>query len=283
MGLEAGTTISSFITSNPTETDPVNQGDNHIRLIKAVLQAQFPGSGGLGFNTAITTTETELNSLHNSGIENLVASVHVDGSGNVGIGTASPPYKLSVTGDSFLSYTGSSGLLLRNLSGINRIDSYNYPITATYPLAILGSYITLSTSDVERMRISSTGIVTMNAYGAGAATFSASGVISSVSDETWKIKDGIPVNPDEMIQKLKPGYWFYNAEKSPIFGTDRQLGFYAQNVNEAIGIEAAPVPEEGKPWGYYDRSVLAVAVMSLQKALTTIESLTERLTALENK
>ena len=159
MGLEAGTTISSFITSNPTETDPVNQGDNHIRLIKAVLQAQFPGSGGLGFNTAITTTETELNSLHNSGIENLVASVHVDGSGNVGIGTASPPYKLSVTGDSFLSYTGSSGLMLRNLSGINRIDSYNYPITANYPLAILGSYIALSTSDVERMRIDASGNV----------------------------------------------------------------------------------------------------------------------------
>lgn len=90
MGLETGSTISSLITSNPTSSDPVNQGDNHIRLIKAVLQEQFPGSGGLGFNTAITTTETELNSLHNSGIENLVASVHVDASGNVGIGTSSP-------------------------------------------------------------------------------------------------------------------------------------------------------------------------------------------------
>jgi hypothetical protein len=121
------------------------------------------------------------------------------------------------------------------------------------------------------MRISSTGIVTMSAYGAGAATFSAAGVISSVSDETWKIKDGVPVDADSMLKNLEPGYWFYNEEKAPIFGTDRQLGFYAQNVNAAIGPEAAPTPEEGKPWGYYDRSVLAVAVMSLQKALTTIE------------
>lgn len=96
MGLEAGTTISSFITSNPTETDPVNQGDNHIRLIKSVLQAQFPGSIGTGFNTPITATEAELNSLHNSGIGNLVANVHADGSGNVGIGTASPAQKLHV-------------------------------------------------------------------------------------------------------------------------------------------------------------------------------------------
>jgi hypothetical protein len=123
----------------------------------------------------------------------------------------------------------------------------------------------------------------MSAYGAGAATFSAAGVISSVSDETWKIKDGVPVDPDAMLNKLEPGYWYYNDEKKETFGTDRQLGFYAQNVNAAIGPEAAPIPEEGKPWGYHDRSVLAVTVMSLQKALATIESLTARITALEAK
>ena len=64
MGLETGSTISSFITSNPTSSDPVNQGDDHLRLIKSVLQAQFPGVGGLGYATAITTTEAELNALH---------------------------------------------------------------------------------------------------------------------------------------------------------------------------------------------------------------------------
>jgi hypothetical protein len=146
----------------------------------------------------------------------------------------------------------------------------------------------------ERMRIDSSGIVTMNAYGAGAATFSAAGVISSVSDETWKTKDGVPTNTDAMLQKLEPGYWFYNDEKKDTFGADRQLGFYAQNVHEAIGEEAAPTPEKykdkdgndtdvSKPWGYYDRSVLAVTVMSLKNALSTIEELKSRLTALENK
>ena len=64
MGLETGSTISSFITSNPTSSDPVNQGDDHLRLIKSVLQAQFPGAAGNGFATAITATEAELNALH---------------------------------------------------------------------------------------------------------------------------------------------------------------------------------------------------------------------------
>ena len=144
------------------------------------------------------------------------------------------------------------------------------------------------------INISSSSIVTMPAYGAGAATFSAAGVISSVSDETWKTKDGVPTNPDVMLQKLEPGYWFYNEEKKETFGSDRQLGFYAQNVHEAIGEEAAPTPEKykdidgndtnvSKPWGYYDRSVLAVTVMSLKNALNTIEELKQRITALENK
>ena len=75
MGLETGSTISSFITSNPTSSDPINQGDNHIQLIKAVLQAQFPGSGGLGYATAITATEAELNSLHTGNITTILPAV----------------------------------------------------------------------------------------------------------------------------------------------------------------------------------------------------------------
>jgi hypothetical protein len=64
MGLETGSTISSFITSNPTSSDPVNQGDDHLRLIKSILKAQFPGAAGNGFATAITATEAEINALH---------------------------------------------------------------------------------------------------------------------------------------------------------------------------------------------------------------------------
>jgi len=229
-------------------------GTTKISYIDSILSNGTPGSetAGLAFATASVGTVAE--------------KMRIDSAGNVGIGTSSPSGKLDVRGAAIFGspntfYVGDDGGSLGAF--LNE--------TAAVPMRFL-------TSGTERMRIGSAGIVTMAAYGAGAATFSAAGVISSVSDETWKIKDGVPNNPDEMIQKLKPGYWFYNAEKSLIFGTDRQLGFYAQNVNAAIGPEAAPTPEEGKPWGYYDRSVLAVTVLSLQKALATIEELTARLT-----
>jgi hypothetical protein len=187
----------------------------------------------------------------------------------LGIGTNSPSGLLHISGVS----TGNQLFLERTGTATGKWNLY---------VQSNGLYFRDTVAAADRMIINSSGIVTMSAYGAGAATFSAAGVISSVSDETWKIKDGVPVDPDAMLKKLKPGYWYYNDEKKEIFGVDRQLGFYAQNVNAAIGPEAAPTPEEGKPWGYYDRSVLAVTVMSLQKALATIESLTARITALES-
>ena len=199
---------------------------------------------------------------------------------NVGIGVSSPSYRLDVNSGSGafsarIASTTTDTILLFNDSGTTGLGPY---------IGSSGNNLTFGRAGVaERLRIDASGIVTMSAYGAGAATFSAAGVISSVSDETWKTKDGVPVNPDAMLKKLAPGYWYYNEEKRETFGKDRQLGFYAQNVNDAIGPEAAPAPEEGKPWGYYDRSVLAVVVMSLQNALDTIDSLTARIAALEQK
>ena len=218
----------------------------------------------------------------------------IDSSGNVGIGSTSVTSKLDVVST---SGTYSGGIRVNgNLSGNNQSGMYivGCQSTAQYNW-LIGSQFNLgntfeitpstavngTTFSTPRFALAQNGVVTMSVYTAGTATFSAAGVISSVSDETWKIKDGVPVDTDSMLKKLEPGYWYYNDEKKEIFGVDRQLGFYAQNVNAAIGPEAAPTPEEGKPWGYYDRSVLAITVMSLQKALATIESLTDRIAALE--
>jgi len=61
MPLEAGITIAALDGSWPLGGDPLLQGDDHIRLIKSVLKAQFPGDLGQGFDIPITATEAELN------------------------------------------------------------------------------------------------------------------------------------------------------------------------------------------------------------------------------
>lgn len=45
MGLEVGTYIADLVATNPLTSDQVGQGDDHLRLIKSVLQATFPNLG----------------------------------------------------------------------------------------------------------------------------------------------------------------------------------------------------------------------------------------------
>jgi hypothetical protein len=42
MGLEIATYISDLVATNPSTSDPLAQGDDHIRLMKAALKASFP-------------------------------------------------------------------------------------------------------------------------------------------------------------------------------------------------------------------------------------------------
>ncbi len=58
MGLESATFINGLVETNPTSSDNANQGDNHLRLIKASLKNTFPNITG-----AVTATHTQLNSI----------------------------------------------------------------------------------------------------------------------------------------------------------------------------------------------------------------------------
>src|SRR5574340_358414 len=60
MTVETATYISDFNTAKPDETDPKSEGDNHLRLIKSVLQSTFPNVAG-----AVTPTHTQLNTVPN--------------------------------------------------------------------------------------------------------------------------------------------------------------------------------------------------------------------------
>jgi hypothetical protein len=57
MPLEAATYISDLVSTNPAVADATNQGDDHIRLIKAAVKATFPNITG-----PVTKTQAQLNS-----------------------------------------------------------------------------------------------------------------------------------------------------------------------------------------------------------------------------
>jgi len=58
MALETATYINQLVSTNPPNTDPKSQGDDHLRMIKATLQATFPNITG-----AITADQSEINKL----------------------------------------------------------------------------------------------------------------------------------------------------------------------------------------------------------------------------
>lgn len=63
MSLETATFINSLVSTNPASNDPKSQGDDHLRLIKSVLQNSFTAITG-----AVTKTHTELNSVTDRGL-----------------------------------------------------------------------------------------------------------------------------------------------------------------------------------------------------------------------
>ena len=58
MALETGTYISDLVATNPTVSDPVAQGDDHVRLLKSTIKASFPNVNG-----PVTPSPAELNRL----------------------------------------------------------------------------------------------------------------------------------------------------------------------------------------------------------------------------
>lgn len=76
MTVESATYISQLDPSLPASGDPKSEGDNHLRLTKSVLKAQFPNFG----TNAINATAAEVNYLGGvtSGIQ-----TQIDGKGAI--------------------------------------------------------------------------------------------------------------------------------------------------------------------------------------------------------
>jgi len=63
MGIEAGQYLADLDKEWPLQDDERSEGDDHLRLIKAVVKQTFPGAAGEGYSVPIKATELDLNNL----------------------------------------------------------------------------------------------------------------------------------------------------------------------------------------------------------------------------
>lgn len=99
MALETSTYINGLVATNPTSTDNVGDGDNHIRLLKSTIKSTFPNITG-----AVTSTHSAIDSgiaLANTATNANTASsiVKRDASGNFSAGVITAGLTGDVTGD----------------------------------------------------------------------------------------------------------------------------------------------------------------------------------------
>ena len=134
MPVETATFISQLSATNPLATDPISEGDDQIRLVKEVLQAQFTTLGAAAVTTTaaelnildtVTATATELNYLDITTLGTSEASKVVTADANGDVTIADGAYDFDVA-----SHDGTNGLLLggtlvtATATELNLIDGY---------------------------------------------------------------------------------------------------------------------------------------------------------------
>ena len=134
MGVETATFISQLSATNPLATDPISEGDDQIRLVKEVFQAQFTTLGAAAVTTTaaelnildtVTATATELNYLDITTLGTSEASKVVTADANGDVTIADGAYDFDVA-----SHDGTNGLLLggtlvtATATELNLIDGY---------------------------------------------------------------------------------------------------------------------------------------------------------------
>jgi hypothetical protein len=199
--------------------------------------------------------------------------------GNQGIGTPTPGTLLEL-GD-VNGVAGKGQLFINGLNSVNDGLYVDRTITNEYGWfnfqggeTTIGSrggtsshgyfkFVSYNGTDyVRRFSIAGSGTITMSAYGAGTATFDASGNISSVSDERLKNIQGAFTPGLSEVLGIDPILYKYKPET----GLDTEnvyAGFSAQNVMKYIP-EAVGKNADGM-YSFNDRAVVAALVNAVKE------------------
>jgi hypothetical protein len=210
--------------------------------------------------------------------------------GNVGVWNTAPAYQLQVgtsSGEIAIGgtpTTNSSGRLkfINSNSVTNWQISTNDSTSSAFeimPSTVPGG----STFTTPAMKISGAGAVTIANLGSGTVQATA-GVLSIVSDARLKDEDGFITDALTKVLQLKPRYFKWKTDNlAGLPDNVRQLGFFAQEVQDVLGEEVVNTPSEGGNYGIHDRGIIAMLVKSIQEQQVIIDLLDNRLKLIETK
>jgi hypothetical protein len=237
-------------TSSPTAAAGLafvlNSGASQGRI--CIKTSTTGDASGDGLQIGMSGNDAFIEQRENADLSfatNASERMRITSGGNLLIGTTTDV-------SSPLVVNNGTGQLRIGVTNGRRIDSYNSGSLANMDLYTTGLYISY--------------------LGTGTVT-ATSGILSTVSDMNLKNEDGFIINALEKVLKLKPRYFHWKKESG--LPTDlRQLGFYAQEVNEALGEETSNTPKtETDKWGIYDRGMIAFLTAAIQEQQLQIEEL----------
>ena len=132
MGVETATYISQLSATNPLGSDPISEGDQQIRLLKSVLQAQFSGLSG---TTAVTSSGSELNIL--DGVTATYAELNYNDITTLG---TSEDSKVVTQASSVVTIGATSGNQVLNVASHDLVDG---------GLKLAGTLVTASATEIN--------------------------------------------------------------------------------------------------------------------------------------
>jgi hypothetical protein len=300
--LTAGTTTSTAATITTGTIPTLTAGtttSTAANITNGTVQTLTASTANISQGSAILTQGTiaTLNSTTGT-IANLSATTStflgtITGSTNL-INIGSGQISKDASGNIFLaggnvSITRASAdynvIALVNTSGVevqlnaNGNTEGNLRTVTNHPLSF-------TTNNIERLRIDSSGGVTIAGLaGAGsrAVNASAAGLLSAASDASLKeeVVGAHIAGLNEILQIHPKMYRWKDDIANRGENASVELGFIANDVAPIIP-SAAPLGNDGL-YGFYDRSITAALVKSVQELKSENDSLKSRIEALEAK
>lgn len=134
MGLEAATFIGQLVATNPLGADDYATADDHLRLIKAVLQSQFTSLG----NVAVTALANDLNLLAAAAAAGLTATeiLFLDG--------VTSGIQAQIDGKADSAHTHAAADIISGVFLAARIPTHTGDVTGQTALTIAANAVSLA-------------------------------------------------------------------------------------------------------------------------------------------